>query len=103
MNGKKDKCGNFHFILSACLEREAEIVKAIGHSVRMKLLIAIYEKKGIVKSLVNCVAEPQPIVSQQLAVLRKHGIIKGIKDGNKINYEIIEPITHNFIRMLVDR
>jgi hypothetical protein len=41
MNAKKDKCGNFNFILSACLEREAEIVKAIGHSVRMKLLIAI--------------------------------------------------------------
>lgn len=103
MNGKKNNNDNFHFILSTCLEREAEIVKSIGHSVRMKLLIAIYEKKGIVKSLVNCVAEPQPIVSQQLAVLRKHGIIEGIKDGNKINYKIIEPITHNFIKMLVNR
>jgi ArsR family transcriptional regulator len=103
MNSKKDKHDNFHFILRSCLEREAEIVKAIGHSVRLKLLIAIYENKGIVKSLVNCVEQPQPIVSQQLAVLRKHSIIEGIKDGNKINYKIIEPITNNIIRMFVER
>lgn len=103
MKKKNEKSDNFHFILSACMEREAEIIKAIGHSVRLKLLIAIYEKKGIVKALVNCVAEPQPIVSQQLAVLRKHGIIEGEKDGNKINYRIIEPITHNIIRLLVER
>lgn len=103
MNSKKNNSENLHFILSACLEREAEIVKAIGHCVRLKLLIAIYEKKGIVKSLVNCVAEPQPIVSQQLAVMRKHGIIEGVKDGNKINYRIIEPITYNIIKMFVDR
>lgn len=103
MKLKKDKSKNLNFILSACMEREAEIVKAIGHSVRLKLLIAIYEEKGIVKSLVNCVEEPQPIVSQQLAVLRKHGIVEGVKDGNKINYKIIEPITYNIIKMFVER
>ena len=79
---------------------DAAALKSIGHYVRLKLLLAIYLRNCIVTGLVDCVKEPQPIVSQQLAVLRKQGIIKGDKDGNKIVYRIINPLVLETIKIL---
>ncbi len=85
------------------LEDEAAAIKAIGHIVRLKLLLAIEMKKCMVKGLVECVEEDQPIVSQQLAVLRKSKIIEGIKKGNTIYYKIIDPTVKQIVGILAEK
>jgi len=85
------------------LKDEASVLKAIGHYVRLKLLLAIEVKKCMVKGLVECVEEEQPIVSQQLAVLRKWKIIEGTKKGNTIYYRIVDPTVKQIIAMLAKK
>lgn len=85
------------------LKDEAVVIKAIGHYVRLKLLMAIEVKKCMVKGLVECVEEEQPIVSQQLAILRKSRIIEGIKKGNSIYYRIIDPTIKQIIEILAEK
>jgi DNA-binding transcriptional ArsR family regulator len=85
------------------LKDEASVIKAIGHFVRLKLLLAIEMKRCMVKGLVECVEEEQPIVSQQLAVLRKSKIIEGTKKGNTIYYKIIDPTVKEIIGILADK
>ncbi|MDD3045312.1 MAG: metalloregulator ArsR/SmtB family transcription factor [Candidatus Delongbacteria bacterium] len=85
------------------LKNEAAVIKAIGHFVRLKLLLAIEMKKCMVKGLVGCVDEEQPIVSQQLAVLRKWKIVEGIKKGNTIYYRIIDPTVKQIVSMLAEK
>ena len=85
------------------LQEEAEVLKAIGHIVRLKLLLAIEMKKCIVKGLVDCVEEEQPIVSQQLAVLKRSKIIEGIRKGNTIYYKIIDPTVKEIIGLLAEK
>lgn len=82
------------------MKSDAAALKSIGHYVRLKLLLAIFLRNCNVTGLVDCVQEPQPIVSQQLAVLRKQGIIKGDKDGNKIVYRIINQLVLETIKIL---
>ncbi len=85
------------------LKDEAVVLKAIGHFVRLKLLLAIEMKRCMVKGLVDCVEEEQPIVSQQLAVLRKGKIIEGIKKGNTIYYKIIDPTVKQIVGILAEK
>ncbi|MBU4486309.1 MAG: metalloregulator ArsR/SmtB family transcription factor [Candidatus Delongbacteria bacterium] len=85
------------------LKDEAAVIKAIGHFVRLKLLLAIETKRCMVKGLVECVEEEQPIVSQQLAVLRKSKTIEGIKKGNTIYYKIIDPTVKQIIGILAEK
>jgi len=85
------------------LKDEAVVLKAIGHFVRLKLLLAIEMKRCMVKGLVDCVEEEQPIVSQQLAVLRKCKIIEGIKKGNTIYYRIIDPTVKQIVGILAEK
>jgi DNA-binding transcriptional ArsR family regulator len=85
------------------LRDEAAALKAIGHLVRLKLLLAIEMKKCIVKGLVDCVEEDQPIVSQQLAVLKRSKIIEGIKKGNTIYYKIIDPTVKQIIILIAEK
>mgnify|MGYP001766559919 CR=1 FL=1 len=85
------------------LRDEAVVLKAIGHIVRLKLLLAIEMKKCIVKGLVDCVEEDQPIVSQQLAVLKKNKIIEGVKKGNTIYYKIIDPTVKQIIILIAEK
>ena len=89
--------------ISDMIISDAIVLKAMGHPVRLKLLIAIYLKNCIVSGLVECVQEPQPIVSQQLSVLKKHDIIEGEKHGNKILYKIIHPMVSHIIKKYAEK
>jgi len=85
------------------LKDEAVVLKAIGHFVRLKLLLAIEMKRCMVKGLVECVEEDQPIVSQQLAVLKKSKIIEGVKKGNTIYYKIIDPTVKQIVLLIAEK
>ncbi|MFO8065557.1 MAG: ArsR/SmtB family transcription factor [Spirochaetota bacterium] len=83
----------------ATLEQFAQKLKVCGHPVRLKLLCHIAQQQDLcVSELWECVHQPQPVVSQHLAVLKDKGIVKSEVHGNKRIYSIVDP----FVRDMVD-
>ena len=85
------------------IEYLTKVLKVIGHPLRLKILIAIYTKKCKVLGLVDCIKEPQPIISQQLAILRKSEIIVGNKVKNSVVYEISDKYALEVIEDIVTK
>ena len=77
----------------------ALVLKACGHPLRLKILCAIHKgEEACVSELWNCLEQPQPVISQHLAVLKKRGIVSSQVQGNRRVYTIANP----FIRDLID-
>ncbi len=73
-------------------------LKVCGHPVRLELLCAIAkEQDPCVSELWVCVQQPQPVVSQHLAVLKDKGIVSSQVQGNRRIYSISDP----YIRRLI--
>ena len=69
--------------------RSAAILKAIGHPIRVQIIIALSKKRSMtVTDLSEELRIDQPVMSLHLAILRKKNIIKAIKKGKKSEYSI---------------
>ncbi len=80
------------------LDEYAGKLKVLGHPVRLKLLCAIARQDDpCVSQLWVCLRQPQPVVSQHLAVLKEKGIVRSEVQGNRRIYSIVDP----FVRELV--
>ncbi len=81
------------------LDEYAGKLKVLGHPVRLKLLCAIARQDDpCVSQLWVCLRQPQPVVSQHLAVLKERGIVRSEVQGNRRIYSIVDP----FVRELVE-
>ena len=79
----------------------AQKLKVCGHPVRLKLLCAIArEADPCVSELWVCVRQPQPVVSQHLAVLKDREIVKSEVQGNRRIYSITDPFVKRLIESL---
>lgn len=86
-------------VTSEQLEAYARKLKVLGHPVRLKLLCMIARQEDpCVSELWVCLDQPQPVVSQHLAVLKDKKIVRSEVKGNKRIYSIIDP----FVRQLVE-
>lgn len=80
------------------LEEYARKLKVLGHPVRLKLLCMIARQEDpCVSELWTCLNQPQPVISQHLAVLKEKGIVQSEVQGNRRIYSIVDP----FVRDLV--
>jgi DNA-binding transcriptional ArsR family regulator len=79
------------------MARMARRLKVCGHPVRLKLLRAIESSEPCVSDLWRCVEEPQPVVSQHLAVLKKEGIVASRIEGNRRIYSVTDPWVKDLI------
>ncbi|MFP4562153.1 MAG: ArsR/SmtB family transcription factor [Spirochaetia bacterium] len=75
----------------------AEKLKVCGHPVRLKILCLIQKQDACVTDLWQCLQQPQPVISQHLAVLKEKGIVNSDIQGNRRIYSIVDP----FIRKIV--
>ncbi len=82
------------------ITRVARTLKVCGHPVRLKLLQAIESREPCVSDLWRCVNEPQPVVSQHLAVLKREGIVASRVEGNRRIYTVIDPWVSGLIRRI---
>lgn len=70
------------------LTDKAELLKALAHPVRLCIVAGLMGKECNVSTMQECLALPQPTVSQHLAVLKEKGIIKGVRKGAEIIYRV---------------
>jgi len=85
---------------TAGISRIARALKVCGHPVRLKLLCAIQSSEPCVSDLWRCVGEPQPVVSQHLAVLKRERIVASRIEGNRRIYSVTDPWVQEMIGRL---
>ena len=85
------------------IDRCAHKLKVCGHPMRLRLLCRIaVGAEPCVSDLWLCLDQPQPVVSQHLAVLKRYGIVKSRVCGNRRVYSIVDPFVQRLIASLVD-
>lgn len=67
-----------------------DALKAIGHPLRMTILNALHGTERNVGEIEAATAIGQPALSQQLAVLRKAGLVDTRKDAKLVYYRLVE-------------
>ena len=70
-------------------DENAEVLKALSNSTRLKIICLLSKNKGNVVSIEASLGIKQSNISRQLFVLKSAGIVKGEREGNEIFYEII--------------
>ena len=86
------------------IEECSQKLKVCGHPIRLKLLCLIArEQEPCVSELWTCLNQPQPVVSQHLAVLKEKGIVQSHVQGNKRIYTIVDPFVEKIIHSLMTK
>jgi ArsR family transcriptional regulator len=71
---------------------KAQFFRALAHPTRIRMLEILVRGERTVQELQQELALEQPIVSQQLAVLRHQGIVSARKDGLSVRYALRDPL-----------
>ena len=71
---------------------KAGFFRALAHPVRIQILEILVRGGRTVQELQDALTLEQPIVSQQLAVLRNQGIVTAQKKGLTVRYSLRDPL-----------
>jgi DNA-binding transcriptional ArsR family regulator len=72
--------------------REAEVFKALGHPIRLKIVYGLLKVGGCnVKNMQECLGLHQATVSQHLIHLKNRGIITSTRQGLEMIYAVASP------------
>lgn len=72
-------------------DRESEILKVLGHPIRLKIVAGLMSQSCNVKKIWECLDLPQATVSQHLALLKNKDIISGRREGVEVFYQVTSP------------
>lgn len=89
-----------NFVKTKSFEREAEILKVLGHPIRLKIVAGLLSEACNVKKIWECLGLPQATVSQHLALLKNKGIIEGRRSGVEVYYSVISEQARLIIQAL---
>jgi ArsR family transcriptional regulator len=67
---------------------KAEFFRALAHPIRIEILELLLRRERSVQELQEILKVDQPVVSQQLAVLRAKNIVTGRKEGTSVRYVV---------------
>jgi len=73
------------------LDRRVQMLKAVAHPVRMCVIAVLAERPLHVNAIAAHLQVAQPIVSQQLRILRMMGLVDTHRVGGLSVYELAEP------------
>jgi ArsR family transcriptional regulator len=71
---------------------KAEFFKTLGHPARIRVLELLAERDRAVGELLTEIGLEASNLSQQLAVLRRAGVVVATKEGNTVLYSIASPV-----------
>lgn len=72
-------------------EAHAQLLKALAHPTRLRIVEILKRKRVCVKSLGELIDLQQANLSQHLAILRNTGVVSCCREGNRICYSIRDP------------
>jgi DNA-binding transcriptional ArsR family regulator len=71
---------------------KAQFFRALAHPARIRIVEILVRGGRTVQELQDELALDQPVVSQQLAVLRSQGIVSAQKEGVSVRYALRDPL-----------
>lgn len=72
-------------------EKAAEMLKAIAHPLRLRIVAALVEGDAHVGALADRLGVKQPIISQQLRILRMRGLVAAVRENGLAVYRLTQP------------
>jgi DNA-binding transcriptional ArsR family regulator len=70
------------------LDDTAELLRVLGHGLRLRLLAALVEGERAVGDLEITTGTGQPTLSQQLSLLRKAGLVQTRREAKQVFYRL---------------
>lgn len=70
------------------LEKSVQLFKAFGDQTRYKILFLLTERSLSVNEIAEIIGISQSAISHQLKLLRQTGLVRGIRSGQKVNYQL---------------
>jgi ArsR family transcriptional regulator len=80
--------------------KESEILKALAHPVRLRMVEGLINNECNVNKIVDKLKLPQSTVSQHLSILRNKGIVEVRKEGLKTCYKVVNPKILELVKVL---
>ena len=68
---------------------KAEFFRTLGHPVRIRVLELLSQREHSVGEMLHRLDQPAPNLSQQLAILRRAGLVTTRRQGSSIYYSLI--------------
>ena len=78
---------------------KAEFFKTLGHPVRIRVLELLSEREHGVSELLAAISIEPAGLSQQLAVLRRAGLVVARRDGSSVHYSLADPHIAELLRV----
>jgi DNA-binding transcriptional ArsR family regulator len=78
-------------------EFKARFFRALAHPIRIRILEILVRGGRTVQELQTVLMLDQPVVSQQLAVLRNQDIVRGEKAGLSVRYRLRDPLVADLL------
>ncbi|MCX6460975.1 MAG: metalloregulator ArsR/SmtB family transcription factor [Actinobacteria bacterium] len=72
-------------------QAKAEFFRTLGHPVRIRVLELLSEQDHAVHELLAAIAVEPSNLSQQLAVLRRAGLVRQSREGGQVVYSVSVP------------
>ena len=76
---------------------KAQFFRALAHPTRVRILEILVRRGRTVQELQETLTLDQPVVSQQLAVLRNQGIVSAQKEGASVRYTLRDPLVGDLL------
>ncbi len=78
----------------------AEILKTLGHPIRIRILETLMETEKCVSTIWSHLDLPQSTVSQHLSLLRSKGIVQHERSGSKVKYFVRDKRIQEIMRLI---
>lgn len=87
-------------ILKANVETASAFLKRLSNPDRLLICCALVEGEHSVRELEDLLDIRQPGLSQQIAELRRAGLIVGRKEGKRVFYRLVDARVNEFMRTM---
>ncbi len=85
---------------AARADHVAEVLKAVAHPLRLRIVAILCRGEENVTALADRVGANQAIVSQQLRILRSHGLVAASRQGGFARYRLVEQNLRGLVRCM---
>lgn len=76
------------------IHRAARIFKTLSHPHRVELACSLSNGRSVTqKELIDELGWPQSTIARHLGVLREHGLVRGVRNGNHVQLAIDGTVT----------
>ena len=73
------------------------MLKAVAHPLRIRIVAVLCAGEETVGGLASRLDTPSRIVSQQLRILRAHGLVEATRENGFAHYRVAEPALHDLV------